>query len=323
MPKKDTPSTYIPISPRLLRPETRGKFDLFLRHGKSFVLYNSRHNTITKEKIQELVDKGRSDLFISEESAKNYGQYLREHIAEIVADESVPLHERAKVWSETAALLGKEVFEENLPGPAFAKRCERFTKLLTETSGFLQSPQSLKHLATFISQGFEAYHHGVSTMVYAINLMQEFQDDDYEILACGMGALLHDLGKLSLPQELNHKDPATFTPDEQTMFSVHPMVSVRMCSTFNLPPAASNAILFHHEREDGQGYPTQASGEQLPLHTKIVSLCNVYDGLTRVQSYRKGVSPFKALKEISEDEGLVNTKVLAKFIKMLSRAEIV
>jgi len=324
MPSNEEIPNYMAISARLLRPESRGKFDLFLRHGQSFVLYNSRHNTITRKKLEQLIEDKVSELYITESAAKHYHQYISEHIGEIVGDEAIPLDERAKVWADTAAHLGREIFEENLPGPAFAKRCERFASLIRETSSFLQCPQSLKPLSDFIKQGYESYHHGVSTMVYAINLMQEFQeDDDYEILACGMGALLHDIGKLSLPPELIRKDPSLLTEDEQTMMAIHPMVSVRMSSSFNLPPAASNAILFHHERDDGRGYPTQASGDQLPIHTKIVSLCDAYDNLIRTQPYRKALSPFKALKLISEDEGFVDKEVLRKFIKMLSRAEIV
>lgn len=323
MHKQEEQNEYIPISPRMLRPGSRGRFDLYLLRGSSYVLYNSRKTTITSDKIQDLQTSNSTGLFISAKKAHYYQHYIREHIADIVEDDTVPLQERAQAWSNTASQMGKEMFEENLPGPAFTKRCERFTQLVQETSGFLQCPQSLKALSSFISKGYESYHHGVSTMVYAVCLMQEFENDDYEVLACGLGAMLHDIGRSTLPKEIQRKDPAAMTNDEQEILAIHPMISVRICNSFNLPPAATNAILFHHEREDGHGYPTQASGDQMPLHTKIVALCNIYDNLTRTQPYRKAMLPFEALKEISEDEGAVNKGVLAKFIRMLSTAEIV
>lgn len=320
---QDDTIEYVPISPRMLRAETKGNFDLYLLRECAYVLYNSRDSAITREKINDLVAGSSSGLFISENCAKQYQLYIREHIADIINDESVPLNERAQVWAGTAAQLGKEMFEENLPGPAFAKRCERFAKLVEDTSGFLQSPQSLKTLSGFINKGYESYHHGISTMVYAVCLMMELKEEDYDVLAAGMGAMLHDIGKQSLPSELISKDPEQMTDDEKEMLAVHPMVSVRMCTALNLPPAASNAILFHHEREDGHGYPTQANGDQMSIHTKVVALCDTYDNLTRTQPYRKALFPFEALKEISEDDGFVDKGILANFIKMLSKAEIV
>lgn len=313
---------YITVSPRLLRPKTRGPFDLYLLREGTYVLYNTRDATITRKKLDDLQESNTTNLFIAETAANHYQLYIREHIADIIGDENIPLHERARVWATTAALLGKEMFENNLSGSAFDKRCKRFVSLIQETAGFLQSPQSLKELSAFISKGHESYHHGVSTMVYAISLMYEFKDDDYEILACGMAAMLHDIGKMALPKELTHKDPELLTEDEFAMMAVHPMVSVRICGAFNLPPATTNAILFHHEREDGRGYPTQATGDQLTLHAKIVALCDRYDNLIRTQPYRKGLLPFEALKKISDDIGAVDKGVLTRFIQMLAKAEI-
>lgn len=314
---------YFQVSPLLIRPDSKGEFDIFLRHDNNYVLFNARGRTFTKAKRQELADNKVAAIYIDKRALEQYRNYLIENIASVLGDDSIPLNERARAWTNTAGTIGKEMFEDNLPGPAFEKRYQRFEKLVESTSGFLQSPKSLKHLSKFISKGYDVYQHGISTMVYTICLMQEFEYDDYKILACGMGALLHDIGKAGLPQDVVDKNPEELTEDEFAILALHPMVGTRTCSSFNLPAIAHNCILFHHERADGKGYPTRATNEELPLHTKIVTLCNQYDSLTRNLPYRRALRPFEALKTIMDDPGLVDKNILKKFVEMLSRAEIV
>jgi len=318
-----TKASYISISPGMLRPDTKSPFDTFLRRNRNYVLFNAGGGIFTEAKRQELVNNNIDNLYIDSAALNAYRDYLQDNIADVLTDECIPLDERAEAWTGTALHLGKGVFEKNLPGPALKQRFQRFERLLKNSTQFLKSPRALKQLARFISKGYDDYRHGISTMVYTVSLMQEFDYNDGKVLACGMGALLHDIGKTSLPAEILAKDPNLLTDEERDTLHLHPMVGARICSHFNVSSTTSNAILFHHEREDGTGYPTRATGDQIPTHAKILRLCDVYDNLTRPQPWRKQFTPFEALKNIMEDEGLVNKDLLKKFIEMLARAEIV
>lgn len=313
---------YFPISPLIIRPDSKSQFDIFLRHDNSYVLFNARGRTFTDSKRQELANNNVATVYIDRRALEQYRLYLLENIGEVLDDESIPLDERAQAWTATATALSRELFEEKLPGPTFEKRYERFESLIQSTSSFIQSPKSLKQLAKFIDKGYDQYHHGLSTMVYTISLLQEYDYDDYKTLACGMGALLHDIGKTGLPKEVTETDPVELSDDNFDILVLHPMIGARTCATFNLPTIASNCILFHHERADGKGYPTKATSDQLPLHTKVVSLCNVYDSLTRNLPYRRAFRPFEALKIIMEDPGLVDKDILKTFVGLLSKAKI-
>jgi len=313
---------YIPVSPQILRPDTTITFGIFLRHDDDYVLFNAKGRSFTGDKHEELIKNDVTSIYIDKRERDFYRKYIQDHIVSLLDDESMPMEERAKAWTNSAAHLGMELFEEKLPGAAFKQRYQRFEKLVEKTASFLQTPKSLKHLSKFIGTGYEAYHHGISTMVYTVSLMQDFEYDEYDTLACGMGALLHDIGKSTVPKDITDKDPDGFTEDEEAIVALHPMVGVRTCASFNLPTIAANCILFHHERADGKGYPTQAISDEIPEYTKIVSLCNTYDNLTRNQPYRRAFKPFDALKMISEDEGLVDQDILKKFIEVLGKAEI-
>lgn len=314
---------YFPISPLLLRSGDRGAFDVFLRRDNAYVLFNAYGGVLTEAKRRELIDNDVKQVYVDKRSLDRYHAFILENIASLLDDEDVPIDERAQAWTGAAVALSKGVFEQQLPGPAFEKRYERFETLIRNTSSFLQSAKSLKHLSKFISKGYDIYHHGISTMVYTVNLMQEYDYDDYKVLTCGMGALLHDIGKMKLPKELVGQNPAELSDDDKSILAVHPMLGARTCASFNLPTLAANCILFHHERADGKGYPTQAMGDEVPTHTKIVSLCNRYDGLTRNMPYRKAYTPFEALKIIMEDKGFVEKDILKRFLEMLSKATIV
>ncbi len=314
---------FTPISPLILRPDFRGEFEIFLNHEAHYVLFNGKGRKLSGNKRQELVDNNVRVVYIAERDVEHYRSYLTKNIRSLLEDESVPLEDRAKAWTNSTIALGRELFERNLPGPAFSKRYARFVQLIENSSGFLHSPDSLHELSRFIGKGNEAYHHGISTMVYTINLLQEYGAGDYDTLAAGMGALLHDMGKTGLPHEVTQTPPEALSDDDRDILRLHPMLGVRACSNFNLPVVASNCILFHHERADGRGYPTMATSDDLPVEVKAVALCNVYDNLTRTLPYRRALSPFDALKRIMDDRGLAEPDMLKRLVKLLSRAKIV
>ncbi|QGY40137.1 HD domain-containing protein [Pseudodesulfovibrio cashew] len=321
VPKRSKPQ-YVSISPLMLRADSRVPFDVFLRHEGNYVLFNAAGMTLTGGQCRELAANSVNNVYIDKRSLDSYRTYLNEYITGILDDEGIPLDKRAEAWSNAAAMLGKELYEDKLPGPTFEKRYHRFEQLITSTAGFIQSPKPLKHLSGFISKGYNIYHHGISTMVYSMALMHEFGYQDFKILSCGMGALLHDIGKIGLPQDIVTKDPAELSGDEAAVLQLHPMVGARTCSCFNLSSIASNCILFHHERADGKGYPTKAGSEDIPQYVQIICLCNAYDTLTRNMPYRKALRPFEALKTIMDDDGMVEKPLLKRFVEMLSRAEI-
>ncbi|XXJ20511.1 HD-GYP domain-containing protein [Desulfovibrio caledoniensis] len=318
-----TKAEYFPISPLILRPDFKVPFDIFLRHDDSYVLFNASGRTLTKAKRKELALAGIVTIYVDKRSRKLYHSYIQANLIDLLEDESISLPERAQAWTNAASALSQELFETNLPGPAFKKRYVRFQELIRSSTNFLKSPAPLKNLARFIGKGYGTYHHGISTMVYAVNLMQEYKLEDEDVLACGMGALLHDIGQVGMDEDLLNTDPATMTPTEFQAYAMHPLIGVRVCANFDLPVIATNCILFHHERYDGKGYPTQASGEEIPLPTRVVALCNRYDDLTRNRPYSRAIKPFDALKALTDDKGLVEPDMIKRFIKLLSRAEIV
>ncbi len=104
-----------------------------------------------------------------------------------------------------------------------------------------------------------------------------------------VGGLLHDIGKLSVPLDILRK-PAALTDEEYTEIKRHPEAGRRLLEELGgFPPVVRDLVSDHHERLDGKGYPRGLVADELPLHTRILTVCDVYDALVSDRVYRAGV----------------------------------
>lgn len=117
--------------------------------------------------------------------------------------------------------------------------------------------------------------------------------------ACG---LLHDIGKLFVPQEIVTK-PGKLTDYEYGLIKRHPVEGYQLLKKQNLDPHICNAALMHHERYDGSGYPLGIKETQIDAYARLVAICDVYDAMTAARCYRGPLCPFRVV-EIFEQEGL-------------------
>ena len=116
-----------------------------------------------------------------------------------------------------------------------------------------------------------------------------------------LAASLHDLGKLAIPEEILRK-PSSLNESEQLVLQRHPQIGFRMLESLGVEPIAE-WVLHHHERWDGDGYPTRLRGEELPLGARIVFVADAYAAMTSERVYRKPLSPREALEELERCAG--------------------
>lgn len=111
------------------------------------------------------------------------------------------------------------------------------------------------------------------------------------------GALLHDIGKIGIPETILKKKEA-LTEEEMEIIRYHPLIGFAMVEEFSFLQGAAEIILFHHERYDGAGYPFGLAGEEIPLSARLFSLADTLDAITSDRPYRRGRSLEEALEEI-------------------------
>lgn len=117
-----------------------------------------------------------------------------------------------------------------------------------------------------------------------------------------LGGFLHDLGKVGIPDAILRKTDR-LTEEEYDIIKTHPAVGFRMLSGHPLADLVKDAVLLHHERPDGLGYPQGLKAEEISDMAKIVGLCDAFDAMTSSRPYRTGMPQEKALSIIASNKG--------------------
>ncbi len=314
--------SYLPVKTLSLRPWGKGRFSFYVRKGGGLVLYATRGAAFTAEQLARLRAMGVETVYIHKGEQRHYENYLRESLGELLLDESIPLAARAEVWHASAVTLVRGVLEEKLPHNISRARFDQVGKLVRQSLGFLQAPDAVKNVGRLISKGYQEYQHGLAVMVLTSLVLMDRPGADEELLVkVGVGALLHDVGKLGLPAGLLERRPEIWTPEDETAFRSHPALGVGMCVGLPLPAETMHCILFHHEQEDGRGFPAGLPGTGIPPYVKALCVCNTYDALTRACVWRPAYPPFEALRKMEARKETLDRTMFKRLIMILADAE--
>jgi putative nucleotidyltransferase with HDIG domain len=136
----------------------------------------------------------------------------------------------------------------------------------------------------------------------ALALAEKLGYDDEQLAAIEIGALLHDIGKIGIPEEILHKK-GPLNDDEWAVMRTHPVVSDFILAELDLDPIVRQCARSSHERMDGRGYPDGLRGEDIPMPARIVFVADAFDAITSDRPYRRGRSTAAALAEILANAG--------------------
>lgn len=123
-----------------------------------------------------------------------------------------------------------------------------------------------------------------------------------KIRALGLGALLHDLGKVGVPSEILTK-PGRLTDDEMAAMQQHVLIGAQMIRESQSLAGVETIVRHHHERVDGRGYPDALIGNEIPIEARIVSVCDSFDAMVNSRHYRVGMDVSKAVAILREHQG--------------------
>lgn len=158
----------------------------------------------------------------------------------------------------------------------------------------------------------------VSSM--AVNLGKKLNLSTREIESLRLGGILHDIGKIGVPQEILNK-PGRLDADELNIIKKHPDIGHKICLPLKktLGPALE-VIRHHHEKVDGSGYPDGIRGEEISILARIMAIVDIYDALVTDRPYRKKIPREKAFKILHEEaaEGKIDREILRHFSVMIN-----
>ncbi len=161
--------------------------------------------------------------------------------------------------------------------------------------------------------------HSERTATIALDIAREMGLPHTEIEALRIGALLHDIGKVGVPEAILKKE-GPLSEEEWSSILAHPLMGDKLLSTaggyFKHMDKVRDVILYHHERWDGNGYPKGLKGKEIPLMARIVAVADSYEAMTAKRCYRKASTPEEALEDICRNAGTrYDPEVVRAFVR--------
>ena len=138
---------------------------------------------------------------------------------------------------------------------------------------------------------------------YAIEIGRIMKIGDAELEALRAAALLHDIGKLAVPEHILSK-PGRLTPDEFEKMKIHPTVGADIIERANFPYPVAPIVRAHHERWNGEGYPEGLRGEAIPIGARILAAVDCFDALSSDRQYRRALPPAEAIVFVQKEAGV-------------------
>ncbi len=162
---------------------------------------------------------------------------------------------------------------------------------------------TIESLAIAIDAKDQTTHgHVRRTQIYATEMGKLLKVKDQELRALVAGALLHDIGKLAVPEYILNK-PGKLTEAEFAKMKIHPTVGGDILKRVNFPYPVEDIVRYHHEKWDGSGYPKGLKTEQIPLVARIISVVDFYDATRCDRPYRKGMKREDSLSLLQKMSG--------------------
>lgn len=158
--------------------------------------------------------------------------------------------------------------------------------------------------------------HTLRVTVYATQLARQMGMSDSEIKVIEQGVLLHDIGKIGIPDALLRKQ-GELTPEEWELMKKHPEIGYRILSSIKFLKGAAQLVLHHHERYDGNGYPQGLKGDAIDPGARIFAIADALDDLTSTRQFQPAISIEAALSEIAHRSGgQLDPAFVSEFLKI-------
>jgi len=175
--------------------------------------------------------------------------------------------------------------------------------------------RTIEALALAIEAKDQTTHdHLERVRVYAVEMAKRLNLPPDEIEALRAAALLHDIGKLAVPEHIISK-PGRLTPEEFEKMKIHPIVGAEILERVNFPYPVVPIVRSHHERWDGTGYPDGLKGEDIPIGARILSAVDCLDALATDRQYRKALPLDDAMQWVADQAGKAYDPIVISMLK--------
>ena len=235
-------------------------------------------------------------------------------VGAIAAGIAVEVFQRAGEWHTALAFVPL--------GLTFRSYRIYLKRIADEQRRASESAQLHRESTEVLARAIQAKDEGGSRHVervqyYATMLAHGLDLPERDRQAIEIAALLHDIGKLAVPEQILSK-PGPLTPDERKKMQMHAQIGAEIVGAVPFPCPVAPLIRSHHERWDGAGYPSGLSGEQIPMGARILAVVDCFDALTSHRPYRPALSQDEAVQMLLDDAGKAfDPAIVARFTELI------
>ncbi|RSK27159.1 HD-GYP domain-containing protein [Bacillus sp. HMF5848] len=211
---------------------------------------------------------------------------------------SIPEEEKYKILDKMRLSMEKIVDgNHDISSITHLEIIEELTYVFSRILDILNNNDNVADLfLTLQYHNHEVFLHSLNVTFYSIAIGKAMQFDNEELYEIGLGAMLHDIGKLILPATLLEKT-GKLTEEEFNEIKRHPVIAYEILSKMkDLPESVVLCAYQHHEKLDGTGYPNKISADKIHLYAQVLAVADIYDALTSHRSYRDAMLPSEALE---------------------------
>jgi response regulator RpfG family c-di-GMP phosphodiesterase len=275
-----------------------------------YILWALEGNNVSPQQLARLSESGTKEVFVDLEEQFKYEQYLEDHLGGILDNASTPDDQKAEIFSKVSTNVVKGAFETSFGLGSMETSSVRRTQLFIENAlVFIKETKSLQALSKMIGHDYQTYEHATKVLWFTVAFLQlnpdilDKIDPGYQapgetrridmLKHCGVGALLHDVGKAFVSNQiLTKNEPLNET--EWEIMKRHPLNGLAMLIDTDIPAFVKKAVLHHHEDFQGGGYPMSLEGSNINLLARILRIADVFDAMTSRRPYKKPIPPMKA-----------------------------
>lgn len=260
---------------------------------------------LTDRVINRLIDIGITFVYIEDELTKDI------EINNIISDKVK--YDSLKTIKEEFIHISDELrLKKSFNGDHLSKNFSKIIYSILEE--IKENSDALSVLSDSYIYDSYIFTHSLNVTVYTLGLAMKLNFTEKKLLEIGLGAILHDVGKLAIPKEILNK-PSALTDEEYEMMKTHAKEGFDLLKNLpNISLLTAHCALQHHERINGSGYPQKLIGEKIHPYAKIIGICDVFDAVTSNRVYRKAMLPHEGLELLYSGVGtLYDQEIIEAF----------
>jgi HD-GYP domain-containing protein (c-di-GMP phosphodiesterase class II) len=286
--------TYVPIALESIEPAIFPDVALYIRTGSNYVLYKSHGRDFSVSDYNRMTGSGVEFVYVSKDDVDVINAYMEANAARLLKSDDLSSQAKGKVIYQTSINFVEDIFSNPEKSADLGRTKRLIENLILYIS---ENPEAIKSLETVKAHNYHTFVHSLQVTSLSLLMHSEAYSLSHdEMLDVGTGAILHDFGKIFVPQDILNKS-GRLNEAEIEILKRHPedgyvFLKQKGC----LSPVSLSIVRLHHERCDGSGYPLKLKSRDIPRSAQVTGVADVFCVLTTDKNGNRTMPPHIAVQ---------------------------